>query len=173
MILSPEILDSAPRKVAPKGVFTATMALGLIVIACAGAQLFAWTSRSEQHPRAITVFIAVAAALAAVVLLVIPMRRFRAQARLLKWGAAKPAKIVSRSVATGRGGASLALTYEFIDDFGQTIRGDCVLWGDIKPDGRTNDPNILDALAAPTVFHDRINGAIHLLYPHGLAKLVG
>ena len=91
--------------------------------------------------------------------------------RLLKWGAATQARIVSKSVGTGRSGAYLTLSYEFVDDSGRTIRGDRALWGDIKADGRSSDPKILDALYAPTVFYDRDDSQSHLFYPSSFADI--
>jgi len=167
MILSAQTLDATPRKVAPKPIVYAAIGLGLALVGVSWALL-----GRQGHIGATAILVTLLVdGLILIPTLVLPLGRFRREAQLLKWGVATSAQITSRSVATGRSGNHLALTYAFTDESARTVRGSRVLWGDIKADGRTSDPNILDALAAPTVFYGRENSQNHLFHPSVVAEL--
>jgi hypothetical protein len=166
VILSAEILSNTPRKVRPTRIVYATIALGLILVGISLALMVEW-----RESRTMIVVSVLVDGLILIPTLMLPFRKFQRDARLLKAGVATRAKITSRSVATGRSGDNLALRYEFTDDAGRTISGSRVLWGDIQANGRTTDPKLLDALAAPTVFYDPEDPQKHLFYPSSVAEL--
>jgi hypothetical protein len=103
----------------------------------------------------------------------VPIRLARREWRLLRWGVATRAKIVSADAGTGRGGDFLALCYEFVDGAGRTVRGRRILWGELKPGGVSSDPKIRAALRNPMVVYDRDDSERHLLYPSNLVEIRG
>lgn len=108
-----------------------------------------------------------------ILLVGVPIRIARRDWRLLRSGVATRAKIVSEAAGTGRGGDYLALSYEFVDEAGRTVRGRRVLWGELKPGGGPSDPKIRAALRNPTVIYDRDDSDVHLLYPSSLVEIRG
>jgi hypothetical protein len=101
----------------------------------------------------------------------LPLLKLRKDLRLLRWGVATRAKIVSKSVGTGRSGNYLSLNYEFVDGAGQTVSGWRILWEGIGPSGGSTHPEIRAALENPTVIYDPGNSRAHLLYPSPVAQI--
>jgi hypothetical protein len=169
--MPPEIWSSPPRKVGPRGIAYVLVATGSLFVVLSWVLPFLWLGRQDPSLKTVAAVVVLFDALALFSLVFLPLGKLRKEAHLLKWGVATSAIVVSRSIATGRSGNHLELRYEFTDDSGRRVRGARVLWGDIQLNGRTSDPKILDALAAPTVFYDRNNSQAHLFYPAALADI--